>query len=223
MSKVDVIANGSFENGWTDMPPIGSLINQKPDSWSLAIQDVNEFLWDSHDVVHGIPECVHKHATQLPADEQRGAINALILDGEYVYKVFHANASFGARLTQVIDGGMPGTIAELTVPVILDLHGDPDPWAVEVGVFLNGALGDWHNAGELGHRRWNYIKHTAPVPSDGLIEVDIFMKSKWDRPKDVFLDAISLLAEYDGGTQLPTRMEVSVPANIVEVVLRIQR
>ena len=192
-----MVQNGSFEEGWQDMPPApGSLINQQPNGWTLRWIEPGDSLFGVSDTASGIPECVHKLADQLPPHEQPGGTDALILDGTTTYKIFHFGASFGAELKQTITGLAAGTTATLRVPVLAVLHGDADPYAAESGVWVNG-LGQWVNAGAMGNRNWfeHAVQFTAP--DDGQAEVLIRVKSKWPSPKDFFIDHIRLETESD--------------------------
>jgi len=189
-----MLKNGSFSDGWTDMPPTPDfLINQQPNGWKLRWIEKGESLFGAGDVARGIPECVHKRIDQLPANEQPGGSDALILAGDFVYKIFHAGASFGAELAQTVTGLEPGSSATLTAPVLADLHGDGDVFAAESGVWVNGE-GHWVNGGEMGDREWFRHKVTFTVPDDGAADIAIRVKSKWMNAKDFFIDGITLAA-----------------------------
>lgn len=187
----NVIVNGSFEQGWTDLPPApGFLINQQPTGWELKWLNVGEPLWaDPGTTVAGVPECLHKLRIQLPdADE-------LILGGDTTYKMFHFGAPFGSQLHQVVNGLPPGTRWRLTVPVQTHLHGDTDVWAAESGVWAITSAeqaGGWVPGGTMGDRKWFYHQAEVTVPADGRIEVLIRVKSKWARGKDFFIDEVRL-------------------------------
>ena len=54
-----------------------NLKNQEPEGWRLAWLEPGEALFgDANAQAHGVPECVHKLKTQLPAHEQMGQPNA---------------------------------------------------------------------------------------------------------------------------------------------------
>lgn len=208
-----MLKNGSFTEGWTDVSAnVGFLINQQPNGWTLRWLQPGEPLFGSNDVVQGVPECVHKLATQLPANEQRGAANALILEGDTTYKIFSAGASFGAELKQTVTGLKPGSAARLTVPVLAVLHGETDAFGAESGAWANDA-GEWANAERMGNRRW--YKHVVDftVPESGTAEITIRVKSKWPRPKDFFIDGVKLEAQ----TALPGTEEPTTASRIVQV------
>jgi hypothetical protein len=193
-----MLQNGSFEEGWTDLPPApGNLINQQPNGWQLTWIEPGQSLYGAGDLAGGVPECVHRLATQLPPNEQPGGPDALILDGTTTYKIFHFGAAFGAELKQTVTGLAPNSSATLIVPVLAVLHGDQDPYSAESGVWVNGA-GHWVNAGTMGNRNWYEHTISFTVPASGTAEILIRVKSKWPNPKDFFIDHIRLQAESGG-------------------------
>ncbi|MBE2222145.1 MAG: hypothetical protein IAF02_11420, partial [Anaerolineae bacterium] len=176
-----MLKNGSFSEGWTDMPPApGNLINQQPNGWTLRWIKPGESLFGAGDTARGVPECVHKLSGQLPLNERLGGSQALILAGTATYKIFSAGASFGAELKQTVTGLQRGTTANLTVPVLVDLHGETDPFGAESGVWVNGE-GQWIHGGKMQNRRWFRHKVTFAVPDNGEAEIVIRVKSKWPR------------------------------------------
>lgn len=195
------LVNGSFEEGWTDMPPApGSLINQQPNGWKLSWLWPGDTLWDSNDPITGVPELVHKLKTQLPPNEWPGAPNALILDGEVTYKMFHRGAAFGAQLTQRLENMPPG-VWRLTVPVQIHLHenldpdGDWDAYTVESGVWVltdGHQSGGWVHAKQMGDHKWYYQVVEFNTQAGASVDVLIRVKSKYLGPKDFFIDNITL-------------------------------
>lgn len=197
-----MLRNGNFLEGWTDFEPTSFfLVNQKPKSWLVKWIDPGQPLYDdANNIAKGIPECVHKLSTQLPPNEQLGAKDALILDGDTTYKVFHANAPFGVTLSQTVIGLKPGSKAVLTAPIQVHLHGESDAYGAESGVWVNDE-GGWVNGFDMGDRKWYQHEVEFEVPDDGRAEVIIRVKSKWPRAKDFFFDGITLEAtagEPDG-------------------------
>ncbi len=187
-----MLRNGSFEDGWTNLPPApGNLINQQPNGWTLSWIQPGESLFGSGDKASQVPECLHKPSNTLPAHEQRGQPGALILDGDATYKVFHRSGSFGAELRQSVTGLAPGSTGKLIAPIMVITHGDTDIWAAESGVWVN-VEGGWVNAGEMGNRRWHRHQLEFSVPDSGQIDIAIRFKSKWDLPKDFFIDDVRL-------------------------------
>ena len=98
-----MLQNGGFENGWQDLPPTASgVTNQQPDGWRLAWVARGGVLYDDAGATAGdAPVCVHMLSRQLPPHEHRGAADALILDGDTTYKIFHSVHPFGATLAQM--------------------------------------------------------------------------------------------------------------------------
>ena len=188
------LQNGSFEDGWTDLPPApGNLINQQPNSWSLEWVEPGQPLYGSGDLAGGVPECVHKLNWQLPPDEQLGGTNALILDGEATYKIFHFGAAFGAQLQQVVVGLTPGTSWRLTAPILLAYDQGTDDYGAESGVWVDG-VGGWANFATMGNRSWYYHTVDFTAPPSGQVTVLIRVKSKWPVPADFFIDHIQLVS-----------------------------
>lgn len=191
-----MLQNGNFSADWETLPPVqGFLRNQRPFHWQLEWIDIGQPLYDDPNTQSkGIPECVHKLSTQLPGNEQLGAPNALILDGNATYKIFSANAPFGATLSQVVTGLKPGSRATLTVPIQVHMRNETDPFGAESGVWVNGE-GTWVNGFDMGDRQW--FKHIVSftVPPSGEADIVIRVKSKWAKPKDFFFDGITLDAE----------------------------
>lgn len=205
-----LLANGSFEEGWENLPPEpGNLINQEPHGWELDRLDIGAEIWDLRTIhpddptvgiVSGIPEMLHKLNHQLPPNEQLGGPDALILEGEAVYKLFHRGAAFGSQLSQRVT--LPAGTYRLTVPIQLHWHEKLDPndptwdtYTAEAGVWaiINGApSGGWVTARDLGDRRWFYHIVQFTLPAETEVEVLIRVKSIYRSPKDFFIDAVWL-------------------------------
>ncbi len=204
------LENGSFEEGWTDLPPVeGFLINQNPNGWTLSWLQRGQQVWDLRTihpddplvgVVSGVAEMIHKLSTQLPPDEQLGGPRALILEGSTVYKMFHRGAAFGSQLTQTV--ALPAGKWRLTVPVQLHWHENLDPndptwdtFTAESGawVLFNGQQhGHWATAREMGDRRWYYHVVEFQLAQPTQVQVLIRVKSIYWSPKDFFVDAVWL-------------------------------
>lgn len=195
-----MLKNGTFTEGWLDLPPFGNLINQQPNGWVMRWVQPGNSLFGAEDKAGGVPECVHKLADQLPPNEQLGEKDALILAGDTTYKVFHAGSPFGVELKQVVTGLKPGSQATLTVPILAVLYDETDPFGAETGVWINGQ-GKWVNGGEMGNRNWFHHQATFTVPDNGTAIIEIRFKSKWPRKKDFFIDGITLDAEAGAATE----------------------
>jgi hypothetical protein len=191
--------NGGFEEaeGWTDLPaPPNGGDNQQPNGWTLTWVPIGQPLYDDPNTpALGICECIHKLARQLPPDEQLGAPNALILDGTTTYKLFHGGAAFGSELRQVVNLP-PGSSWRLTVPVQTHLHGETDVFGAESSAWVvlssTEVKGGWANGGVMGDRRWFDHVIEFDAPANGQVIILIRVKSKWNSPKDFFVDAARL-------------------------------
>lgn len=206
----NLLANGSFEEGWTDLPPVdGSLINQEPHGWELTWLEKGQEVWDLRTihpddpqvgVVSGIAEMIHKLNHQLPPEEQAGGPKALILEGTAVYKMFHRGAAFGSQLYQAVT--LPAGTYRLTVPVQLHWHENLDPndptwdtFTAESGVWVvigGTPQGGWATARDMGDRRWFYHVVEFTLPAQTEVGVLIRVKSIYRSPKDFFVDAVWL-------------------------------
>jgi hypothetical protein len=195
-----MLQNGTFSEGWETLPAIREanfLKNQRPNGWQIEWLPMGQPLFgDAGVTVGGIPECVHKLSEQLPPNEQLGERNALILAGDAVYKIFSANAIFGATLSQTVTGLQPNSTATLTVPIQVHLHGETDAYGAESGVWVNGE-GQWVHGFDMGDRQWYKHIITFTVPASGQAEIVIRVKSKWQKGKDFFFDGIELDAETE--------------------------
>lgn len=191
----NLIKNGSFEEGWSDLPPApGYIINQQPNHWQLTWVDIGEPIFGTGDIAYGIPECIHKLDYQLPPHERPGGSDPLILDGTTTYKVFHYAASFGVELEQVVTGLTPGEAYRLTVPIRIHINGsDTDPWGAETGAWVD-STGGWTNQAVMGDRTWYTHVVDFTAPASGQATVMIRMKNKYAVGKDFFMDAIQLQA-----------------------------
>lgn len=190
-----MLKNGTFTEGWRDLTAApGNLINQEPNGWRLEWIEPGQPLYDdASSRAAGVPECIHKLSEQLPPNEQLGRPNALILAGDTTYKIFHANAPFGATLSQTVSDLLPGSEATLTVPIQVHLRGESDFFGAESGIWVNGE-GGWVNGHTMGDRKWFRHRLQFTVPHDGRAEIVIRVKSKWPRGKDFFIDGITLQA-----------------------------
>lgn len=204
------LRNGSFEGGWTDEAPVdGYLINQEPKEWDLTWLEKGETVWDlrtmnpAHPnigVVTGIAEMLHKLKNQLPPHEQPGGPNALILEGNTVYKIFHRAGVFGSQLYQEVT--LPAGNWRLTVPVQLHWHESLDPndpswdtFTAESGAWVltsTTQAGGWATARDMGDRRWFYHVIEFNLPAETEVGILIRVKSIYMSPKDFFIDAIWL-------------------------------
>ena len=196
-APAEIMENGSFEQGWSDMDPAGTLVNQQPTGWTLEWVEPGSPIFGSGDIAGGVPECVHKHNNHLPPHEQLGGPEALILEGEWTYKVFQGDQPFGVTLSQTVTGLAPGSAGRFLVPVQAHLHGDSTEWGAASGVWVE-AGGGWVSAHQMGDRDWYHHMIDFKVPADGKVTVLVRFKStrQW-WPKDFFIDAVEMIATRD--------------------------
>jgi len=182
-----LLRNGSFEEGWSD---VNESI-QQANFWNISWVPNGQLLYDESDNrAWAAPEFTHKLAGQLPPWEQICQPGALILDGTTVYKIFHGGLSFGGEMKQTVSGLTPGMSVKLTVPILLIPNQDTDPYGSASGVWINGA-GGWVWATTMGSRRWYYHQPTITVPGSGQVEILIRVKSRW-QGVDFFVDDVRL-------------------------------
>lgn len=200
----NLINNWSFEDGWTDMPPAhGNLINQQPNGWLLAWAKIGETIRGFE--VTGIPECVHKFQHQLPSHEWPGEANALILNGQVVYKMFASGAKWGGKLSQKIVGLDPFQSVELHVPVNVHFHDRPDEYDPEdtlLRIIANGRSVEFF-VNKKNHKQWEILEIGANADASGNVLISIEISVKWEHPTDVFVDAVSLYVT-DNSTEPPS-------------------
>lgn len=189
-----MLENGSFENGWSD---VGDQ-QQKPEDWALTWKQPGEAMLSAGafpnddppviDTVGATPECVHMLAAQLPPNEQPGGVNALILDGETVYKVFRNR--FSATLSQVVN--VPdGARVRFSVPVQVHHHNDGSYGACAARVFLDGATSPWATFGAgLTDHEWEILSVEAIAGNNSFVGVDLEGRAEAD--VTFFIDAITL-------------------------------
>lgn len=198
---VVVDINGSFEGGWSDLPPApGNLTNQKPTGWALSWVPIGEQIYGRVRkngkplICQGVPECIHKKAGQLPSYERPGGSDPLILDGDHVYKIFHFGSVWGAELRRTVMGFVPGQEVRLTTPLRAHLHNvwnEPDD--VEVDIILNGETTTLL-AEELGHRQWGHYETMGAADANGRLTIALRFIARWAHPRDFFMDGWKLEA-----------------------------
>lgn len=201
----NLLTNPSFEEGWDDTPPVGSLINQTPRGWQLEWVEPGQPSYGATNGKTGepvtataVPECLHKLAEQLPPNEQLGGDDALILDGRVVYKIFARGNAFATRLWQTVEGLPPHQTVRLFVPVQVhyqDALNEPDD--VEFWVTLNGQR-HVEMANTLPHREWIIVEVNGVADEHGRVLVEIHCITKWRNSRDFFIDMAELFAITHG-------------------------
>jgi len=190
-----MLENWSFEKQWTTDPLTG---NQTPGDWLLTYRlpgapmlSAGAFPGGS-DVVIRTPECVHKLNWQLPPNEQLGGEDALILDGEAVYKVF--GVGYSATLKQVISGFEMGSRLTFRVPVQVHAQGDDGQGAGVFRIGIQGQFTQWQTFGAgLEDREWSYITASVVVADATACAVRIDFEGRSSTSSvDFFIDALGL-------------------------------
>jgi len=211
----NLIENGSFENGWRDvLVPGTSTINQEPTGWVLTWLNPGDPLrsadWAGPDdephylTARTVPECVHKLNSQLPPDQQFGGSDALVLEGNCVYKVFSSVRPFGVRLLHVVGGLNAGCRVVLEVPVRVHHHGDGSPGAAVWRIGIDDADGPWLTFKEdFNDREYLTFGMDAVVDDDGAVLVCIDLESRSLAGIDFFIDDVRLRYLDDAPLPIP--------------------
>lgn len=192
----NLIDNGSFEDGWVDVPSGHGWNNQQPTGWLLRWLRPGDPSWElnaktgSVPTATAVPEVVHKLDWQLPPDEQPGGPRALILDGVAVYKAFTAGDIWGIELEQELTA-TPG--ATLTVRVPVQVHYQQvliEPDDFEVAILLNDHKRRFYAIPDLPDRQWVTLEHSTVVGASGKVRLRIRAYNKWMNGRDIFIDAV---------------------------------
>lgn len=202
----NLLTNPSFEDGWRDVVYGGRLV-QVPNGWTLNVLPVGatlESLGAFDDIDHTpimervatIPEIVHKKNAQLPPDEQIDGEDALILDGDHVYKIFGAGP-YGVTLSQTVTGLRPGALLGLKVPVQPHYQpmpgGDGSPGACAFRVFSETEASAWATYSRgLTDRAWAVGLLLVKVPAHGSVTVGAVFEGRSEAGIDFFTDLWSL-------------------------------
>lgn len=200
------LINGSFEDGWYTRVDK----NQEPNGWALDYPAVGSLLLapelgdgDTQNKTLCIPECVHKLSEQLPADEQLGGEDALILDGSTTYKIF-GNSAFRATLEQTFTVDK-GAKCRLVTPVQVHGHLNPDtgqPYNIDTGaaywrVTINGYPGKWYTFNNDFHdRTWWQPEHLFTAVY-GTVTILIEFECHTLGGVDFFIDYVQFSSEGD--------------------------
>lgn len=194
-TSLPIVKNGNFsQRNWTDITmPGGQSRGQQPDGWKLIWQIPGQRLIGDPDTTITVePECVHKLSDQLPTNEQKDGLDALILEGDAVYKIFHSAGIFYAELYKTVF--VPPGDGEIIA--FVQVHkSSSDPWAAEAGLWAND-VGGWYNGTtipKLEDHKWIKMRASYEMPSNGgNVEIVIRVKSKWALPVDFFIDDVKI-------------------------------
>lgn len=201
------VINWSFENGWTDLPPVqGDLINQKPNDWAISWLDIGQTGYainqktGQYPTIATIPECLHKLASQLPPNEQPGGPDALILDGKHVYKMFARGGPWSAQLMQTISGLKPSALIKVQWPVQVhyqDVLNEDSPDDIEIWLGVGQDLYKFFAIPDLPDREWVILEGEGYTDNMGTVDIGISIQTKWANNRDVFTDAVTAVYVED--------------------------
>ena len=199
-----MLLNPSFEGGWETIPVIK---NQIPKNWVLnwnvegsALLAPKAGNGDTETKVKCIPECVHKLSEQLPADEQLGGKDALILDGSTTYKLF-GKSSFRVTLAQKFNVAK-GSSCKLVIPVQPHGHLNDQgvPMNIDTGAaywrfIVNGESSKWFTYNnDFQDRKW-FKPEKLFTTADGVVDIVIEFECHTIAGCDFFTDDIKFSIE----------------------------
>ena len=199
-APVNLIQNGNFEEGWQDLDVgHGGLRNQQPNGWTLSWSPLRSRLW-ARNLKSGdfpetatVPECVIKLNSQLPANEQVGGENALILDGTRVYKLF-ARGPWGAILSQSLTNLTPSMKVRVSVTVQVhypDVLNDDSPDDMEMWLTVGSEKSVANAIPDLPDHQWATIALEGMTDRNGRLQVELRFQTKWANHRDVFIDNVT--------------------------------
>ena len=211
MTTINLLVNHGIPTGWTDALPWNNLTNQQPHGFHTHIAVPGEEL-DSADSYTGpddapvvttatvVPECVHIHKSQLPADEQPGAENALLLEGEWVYKVFAGAGSFSQDTYAWVRAPADGVL-DISVPVQVHYNpkpgGDGSPGAAVWRLRIDENIGPWFTFGRMfADREWDQDGTTVDVTAGQVITIRLQLESRSEAGIDFFTDLEAWRADF---------------------------
>jgi len=203
MTTVDLLVNHGIPVGWTDALPWLNLTNQQPHGFHTHISVPGEEL-DSADSYTGpddapvvttatvVPECRHIHKSNLPANEQPGAEHALILEGEWVYKVFSSAGAFSHDIYAWVRAPADGLL-DIGVPVQVHYNpkpgGDGSPGAAVWRLWIDDRPGDWRTFGDgFTDRQWMMDSDWFGVDAGQVVTLRLQLESRSQAGIDFFTD-----------------------------------
>jgi len=211
VTTINLLVNHGIPTGWTDALPWLNLTNQQPHGFHTHISVPGEEL-DSADSYTGpddtpvvttatvVPECVHIHKGQLPADEQPGAENALILEGEWVYKVFAGAGSFSQDTYAWVRAPAKGMM-EVAVPVQVHYNpnpgGDGSPGAAVWRLWMDDRKSEWYTFGDgFTDREWWWKEAETLVTAGQVVTIRLQVESRSEAGIDFFTDLEAWRADF---------------------------
>jgi hypothetical protein len=204
LAPANLIANPSFENGWTLSP-----FHQQhvPNGWQLYSSEAGQTLPFPTKLQQGktIPaladdaaESEHFLAKYLPDEEQLGQPRALILDGKAVLRTRGSWRASAVVLQQTLTAP-PGAQVRVTGYILAESL-DPGPKEADdlvAALRLYGAAGlvedkrtlavmQTHTDVPNNTRHWNRFEVIAPAPASGQLTLEVVLQQNWGLGSDTF-------------------------------------
>ena len=211
MSPINLLASKHIPTDWTNLLPWNNLTNQQPFAFHTLIRVPGEALASAATYtgpddppiltqVNVVPECIHKHQSQLPADERPGGDNALILEGEWVYNVFAAGGAFSVDLVAWVLAPASGILnVEVPVNVHYNPHpgGDGSPGAALWRLSVGDDLGEWNTFDHgFQDRQWERNGAGCTVTAGQVITIRLQLDGRSQAGIDFFTDLKAWRADF---------------------------
>jgi hypothetical protein len=144
-----------------------------------------------HEVVKCIADTVHMDPLHLPPDEHLGGEDALILDGNWTFKVFRGTGPFSERME--CDVPSTGERIKLRLPIQTHAHGDGSTGAAAYRIGVDGVFGRWYTTFiDFMDRTWFTLEEEF-VSSGSTAHITLDLESRAIGGIDFWLDKL----EYD--------------------------
>jgi hypothetical protein len=204
LTPANLIANPSFEEGWTLSP-----LHQQhvPNGWQLYSPETGQTLpfptkLQQENTIPALAddaaESEHFLAKYLPDDEQLGQPRALILDGKAVLRTRGSWRASAVVLRQTLSAPAGATVR--VTGYILAESLDPGPKEADdlvAALRLYGAAGlvedkrtlagmQTHSDVPNNSRHWNRFEVVAPAPASGQLQLEIVLQQNWGLASDTF-------------------------------------
>jgi hypothetical protein len=202
----NLIANPSFEEGWTVSP----LSQQMPNGWQFYSPAPGVTLpfptkMQEGKIVAALADDYAESqlflAESLPPDERLGQSRALILDGNTVLRTHGAWRASAVVLRQTLSAP-PGALVHATGYILAEslkpnAQGKEEDDDLVAALRLYGAAGlvedkrllivmQTHNDVPNSSRHWNRFEVAAPVPSSGQLLLEVVLQQNWGLESEWF-------------------------------------
>jgi hypothetical protein len=199
----NLIANPSFEGGWTLSP----LQQQVPNGWQLYSAATGQTLpfptklqqgQTKNAVADDYAECEHFLSEWLPQDERLGQSRALILDGNTVLRTHGAWRASAVVLRQTLSAPAGAQVRARGYILAESLGpGTKEADDLVAALRLYGAAGlaedkrtlavmQTRNDVANSSRHWNRFEVTAQAPANGQLLIEIVLQQNWGLESEWF-------------------------------------